>query len=274
MTIRAKLIAGFLLLAVLMAIQSGVSFFFNDRIMEQVKGVLSHNDQASEEIARVMQLAEQVRRFEKEYFIYVGDRTERQRYAAQWRTAIAALNEQLLAMSDDQPGIFAIDDHTTFDQWRLGLDYYATQFRRIADEVETTTEPPLPAEVNQRIQSGKEHLTPLFDEGDALLKIKQSDSRQAEAAIVDTYEQAEWMFIGLTIVGIGGALLLIFVMPGTVAQSLSELIAAAEQLSEGEVDRPIRTTSLSEFDGLARALERMRITQLAMAERLGRIRGG
>ena len=268
MSIRAKLIFGFALLAALMALQSALSFYFNDRTMELVEDGIQRYHQASQAVALLVRHAEQLRRYEKEYFIYVAQDGNQNAYSQKWEATLSETRQQLQSMLANRERLYQTDELAQFSLWAAALDFYSAEFQRIMQ---------LPADpkrsigaLNGEISAGKERLAVLFNGSDAMLDRLLVESRLAGKESAANYHQAEWIFLALTMLGIGGALGLIFFMPGAIAQSLHELIERAEQMSKGALDQPIRVTSVPEFDRLARTLERLRITQLAMAERLGR----
>ena len=70
MTIRKKLIAGYLLLGFFLAIQAAISFYFNDQAKELADQTIEHNFEASLQLSDLTILAQKMRRYEKEAFIY------------------------------------------------------------------------------------------------------------------------------------------------------------------------------------------------------------
>lgn len=273
MTIRNKLIAGYLLLALFLGVQAGVSFYFNDQAKALADEAIEKNFEASLQLSAVTVRAEQMRRFEKEMFIYVTQDREREKYRKEWEAAFTGVTDNLAAMIANPKRIFSQQDIAAMQRWEDGLSRYGWEFRRVAQRVtvpgQLTQSPEVTA--NAMIQAGKEQVKPLLAEAPAMIKAKRAHAQVLVAEIGENYELAEVIFSILTVLGILVTGVIVFVLPGQVGTSLDTLIGQSERLSLGTLDGQVDLTTVPEFDRLAKALRRIQTTQGALVERIQRL---
>jgi len=272
MTIRKKLITGYLLLGFFLAVQAGISFYFNDQAKELADQAIEHNFEASLQLSDLTILAQKMRRYEKEAFIYVTDTQRRNRYVVSWGRAYETAIQDLQAMIANKDGIFSNTDIDAMQRWHDGLTKYGWEFRKLA-KVMTYPEklkgkPETTA--NAMIREGKEQLAPLLREAPTMRRHKREQAREFAQEIDDNYELAEVLYVVLTLLGLGLTALIVFVLPGQLTGALQNLIDQGERLSLGTQTDDIAMTTVPEFDRLARALRRIQVTHGALLERLRR----
>jgi len=272
MTLRKKLITGYLLLGSFLAVQAGVSFYFNDEAKELADQAIETNFEASLRLSDLTILAQKMRRYEKEAFIYVAAADRRDRYIDAWGRAFGSSTESLEQMIANQDGIYSPEDVLAMQRWRDGLSKYGWEFRKIAekmaepkflkDKPETTA--------NEMIRAGKEQLAPLLREAPWMGKRKREHAQQLRGQIESNYHTAEVIYMVITVLGLLVTGIIVFGLPGQIAGTLQTLIEKTERMSLGNLSEKIELTTVPEFDRLARALQRIQATNGALLERLQR----
>jgi hypothetical protein len=79
-SIRARLTAGLALIIVFFLVQAALVWLGQDNARREVVDATRKNTLASAQLSELAVLAQQVRRYEKEYFVYVGNRERRDNY--------------------------------------------------------------------------------------------------------------------------------------------------------------------------------------------------
>jgi len=270
MTIRRKLITGYLLLGLFLAVQAGVSFYFNDEAKELADQAIETNFEASLRLSELTILAQKMRRYEKEAFIYVAAPERRERYVEAWERAFVSPASSLERMIADPEHLYSQEDVLAMQRWRDGLSKYGWEFRKIAEKMavpafldhspETTA--------NEMIHDGKQQLAPLLREAPWMSNRKREHAQELRGRIESNYHTAELIYMVLTALGLIVTGIIVFALPGQIAGTLQSLIEKTERLSLGNLSEKIGLTTVPEFDRLARALQRIQNTNSALIERL------
>ena len=95
--------------------------------------------------------------------------------------------------------------------------------------------------------------------------ITSSQSRDTVLASVNSFQT---LFIGLTIVALAIAMLVAYLLAKRITDPLNRLSFIADQISQGDIDRPILIDSEDEIKNLADSLERMRASLQVSVEML------
>jgi methyl-accepting chemotaxis protein len=84
-----------------------------------------------------------------------------------------------------------------------------------------------------------------------------------------------WSVVGVTVgLGLLLAAFLAWRLPRAVTQPVAALTEAVEKMSKGDLEQSIGVTQIKEFAGLSTALERMRVAQRTLVQRMRAARGG
>ena len=126
-----------------------------------------------------------------------------------------------------------------------------------------------PTEVNDMIKVGKDRFSNDLIKGVAQLQVEKT---KATLDLVDVAQQGfRTMILGVSataVIGIFIALVLALKLPRSLLRLIGELAAIVEKISMGLTNVSASRVGLLEFQGLAKAIERMRMAQEAMLSRL------
>ena len=101
-------------------------------------------------------------------------------------------------------------------------------------------------------------------------KRKAREAVASATTISSNFDTLETTLLYMVGGGVVLVALLLFTLPGSITNPINALVDAAESMSKGKLEESIASAGISEFVNLEEALERMRITQLAMIERMRR----
>ncbi len=301
-SIRSRLIAGLSLIVIFFVVQAGLVWLGQDGARRDVVDTARKNTQASSELNELAVLAQQTRRYEKEYFVYVSNEERRNNYIKEWSGASDKMTKLIQAMRANAGGAFTADDTGKMGNWASATEFYSTEMRKIFASVNDqsakiaaqasapiTSTPALapakgasapvpaaatlvmfsPIEVNAMIGPGKDRLSGvLIKEVGAMSAEKTKQTLALSDVASDGFKQMLSAVLLTVVLGIAIAVVLMLTLPATVTKPLAALTAAVDDMSKGNLEKKVSAAGVAEFDGLAKALERMRVGQQALVQRM------
>ncbi|HWW60049.1 MAG TPA: MCP four helix bundle domain-containing protein, partial [Thermoanaerobaculia bacterium] len=176
-----------------------------------------------------------LRRFEKDFFINIGDKEKEAEYLAKWNDARQKLDDQLGRIEK-----LGVDDESrdAIRFVRSDMAEYASMFQAITRRV-STGELKSTSEANQEITPVKDRIRRVET------TVQQLDDRSAQhvAAQKVTIENVERNARMVTFIIAGLALLVVFALSVSVTRSITRpivaVVAIAEKLAEGDSDQRV-----------------------------------
>ncbi len=302
-SIRSRLIAGLTLIILFFLAQAALVWWTQNTAKNEVVDATRKNTVASSELSQLAVLAQQVRRYEKEYFVYVGNEEKRNGYIKEWTDTSDKITNLLSAMSANKGAAFAKSDLTAIANWSNAADFYKTEMLKIFATVRTAAaatalapEPvastakagaaatpaaapatpaasglPTPVQVNDMIKDGKNRFSDVLIKGVSAMSAEKTKATLALSDAANSSFDKLLQGVLLTVaVGVLLAVFLMFTLPGTVTKPLTTLTESVDNISKGNLDIKINASGIKEFDGLSIALERMRLGQQALVARMRR----
>ncbi len=307
-SIRSRLIAGLGLIIVFFLVQMALVWWGQDTARRDVVDATRKNTIASSQLSELAVMAQQVRRYEKEYFVYVGNKERRENYTKEWTGFADKITKQLQTMRSNKDNAFATDDLGKIGNWEAASEFYASEMRKIFSTVTdvsakvdaaaasasatvvvaasakgaaakvaeaapapTAVVMPSPGEVNTMITAGKDRFSGVLIKGVAEMTAEKTKQTLALADVAaDGFNKLLYAVMATVAVGVLIALALMFTLPGAVTTPLAKLTASVDNISKGDLDAKVEAGGILEFDGLAKALERMRLGQQALVSRMRR----
>lgn len=310
-SIRAQLIGGLFLIILFFIAQAAFVWWGQESTRHDVVDATRKNTIASSQLGDLAVLAQQVRRYEKEYFVYVSNAEKRNGYVKEWTGASDKLNQILGTMRGNQAGAFTSADQAQIEQWMQAASFYAVQMRLIFEAVNIRQEkldlqaselsaqslaanavakaaadkgkakavapvaPAAPAvevlsmltpiQVNDMIQVGKTRFSDVLIKGVADMTKAKTKATLSLSEVAGTgFDQLLYVVLATVAAGILIALGLMLKLPRTVSQPLANLTASVDNISRGELDAAIQSGGIQEFEGLAKALDRLRLSQKSL----------
>ena len=274
-SIRGKIVAGFLIMLAFVVAQFFLVDHYLGRSRDQVDLAINHNYAASSMLSELTITGQAIRRYEKEYFIYHDDKDGSAKYAKEWDDTYRKIEKQLALMKKNANDVFSKAEIHEFDLWESELAIYGSEMRKIRSGVEQSLAqvPPviLPTrELNAQIKIGKDRFANLLKGASAMERRKAAEAAASATAIAADFASLETALLWVVGGGVVLVTLLLVTLPGAITNPIDSLVSAAESMSKGKLENSITSAGISEFVTLEKALERMRITQLAMIERMKR----
>lgn len=303
-SIKNRLTSGLMLIVLFFLAQAALSWWVAERVKTDVVQTVRKNTLAAAQLNELAVLAQQIRRYEKEYFVYVSNAERRANYEKEWTETAKKITSALETMKTNKGGVFQSRDITQIGLWWAAGDFYASEMRKVFVSVteqagrvalaqksaeavapETPKTPakqaqpelPLepkpamysPGEANEMIKAGKDRFSNELIKGVASL---QAEKTTATLALADVAQQGFLtMVLGVTAtagIGILIALALVVWLPQSIIKPVSVLTAAVEKISLGQANTPLTNVRVLEFQGLTKAVERMRMAQEMMVNRM------
>jgi methyl-accepting chemotaxis protein len=300
-SLRNTLLLGLAAIALLFIVQAGVLSWGQKSIQADVVDVARRNTMASSNLSELAILAQQVRRYEKEYFVYVGNVERREGYIKEWTSTSKKISTLLATMAKNADQAFSAEDQAKIFSWSGAAEFYDAEMQKIFSAVndrqaqlnavvapatnvvgKASTDPIAPTlvmlspvEANVMIGAGKDRLSSVLIKGVSdLYAVKTKATLSLDESASTSFNRL-WRAVGATVVlGLLLAALLAWRLPRAVTQPVAALTAAVDKMSKGELDQSIGETSIKEFAGLSASLERMRIAQRTLLQRMRQARGG
>lgn len=168
-------------------------------------------------LAKIRLHGERMRRYEKEFFIYLTAPAKRANYANEHAEAYKKLLEDVDTALMPSSRAFTDAERERIMQWKQDAIFYVSEFSKlVADARELPADPPnasaLVIQYNERIKAGKDRFASLLTGSGEMRVEKERSSLEAAQAIEQTFKRLIWVVMG--VVGIGGiAVQLLLNMP-------------------------------------------------------------
>jgi HAMP domain-containing protein len=314
-SIRLRLIAGLGLIIVFFLIQMALVWWGQDTARRDVVGATRKNTIASSQLSELAVLAQQIRRYEKEYFVYVGNKERREGYINEWSGTADKITKVLQTMRANTNAAFNETDTGKIGNWITASDFYGSEMRKIFESVTnlsgkvdsaasgepapapavpaaanakpaaapkadpkaeaTPATPPVvmfsPTEVNSMITAGKDRFSGVLIKGVADMSAEKTKQTLALSDLAnDKFNSLLQAVIVTVAVGILIAVALMITLPRALTTPLNKLTASVDDISKGQLDAKVDSGGIVEFEGLSKALERMRLGQQTMVARMRR----
>lgn len=295
-SIRSMLLAGLALIAALFIVQAAFLAVGTKNMEENVIATVQKNTIASSQLSELSVLAQQIRRYEKEYFVYVSNQERRDAYIKDWSGAAEKMSKSLQAMRANAQGAFNADDQGKISNWASAAEFYAAEMRKVFGVVNDrqaqlavinaltagaagskVAMPALagafttqysPIEVNGMITAGKDRLSGVLIKGASDMAEAKTKATLALPDVTRSVFSKLWTAMMISVgAGLLLAALLAFKLPAAIARPIDALSAAVDRMSKGELDTATDTSGPKEFATLTAAIERMRVAQRVLIQR-------
>lgn len=294
-SIRRRLIFSMALLIAFFLIQAVTVTGFVNVQSRDTADEIRRNTLTSAQLTELGTLAQQIRRYEKEYFVYVRNEEKRNGYIKEFEGTslrISKLLDSLLANADKA---YSNAELAEITRWRAAHMFYTSEMQRIFGEVKrvqvdiaafsaiaaparpgTPTVPqaeaptlPSPDQVNDMIKAGKDRFGAELISGVARLgKLKTEATLNLAQNTTASYKRLLGVIMATVLAGVAIAIYLAVVLPRAVARPIVALAKVAELVARGDMDKPFSAEGTAEFEPLARSLEKMRAALSVMTRKL------
>jgi methyl-accepting chemotaxis protein len=298
-SIRSMLLAGLAIIALLFLVQAALLAWGQRNMEENVIANVQKNTIASSQLSELAVLAQQIRRYEKEYFVYVSNQERRDNYIKEWTGTSDKIAKLLQTMRANAQSAFTAEDQGKITNWISAADFYSAEMKKVFGVVNDrqaqmnaaassssssataptknaspASAPVLPTqyspiEVNGMIGSGKDRLSGVLIKGVSEMSDAKTRATLALPEVTKNAFGKLWTGImASVIVGLLIAAALAFKLPSAIAGPIRSLGEAVERMSKGDLDQAVTASGPKEFTTLTSALERMRVAQRTLMQRL------
>ncbi|MBK7003370.1 MAG: HAMP domain-containing protein [Rhodoferax sp.] len=303
-SIKSGITKGVMLIVLFFLVQAALVGYIIYEARSTVVENTRSNTVASSQLERLAVLAQQIRRYEKEYFIYTAIPQKRAGYEREWRDAFSKIETMLESMKTDRDGAFDARDIEQITAWGNAASFYASEMLNIIVTVNERTvavtsdretraygalasrpgegqhasaavsaTAPLAAytaiELNEMIKPGKERFSDELVKGVEAMVALKSDGTLALAREAELkFTQVLVGMVSSAVAGIAIALLLSQRLPMTAIRPIESLSQAAHDMSLGDLSKEFDAGGVVEFEKLVQALNRMRVGHQALVDLL------
>lgn len=266
-SIRKRLMGGYALLTGFIIIQAGIAFHYLDQSEALISRAVQQDFGNSLVLARIANDGEKLQRLEKEVFLHITDRDKLQSYRDLWQETFRSLRQQVNAINGDKTQHWTAADRVEGKSWESALDDYELGFNLVMDQIETRKlKDTLSA--NLAIRASNEKFEPLLRGASLRMRAGHQRAQQSADEIRSNFEVVYMVLSTILGGGIVLALALTVLVPRSIARPLKDLTDAAEAMSTGKLDTVVPRSNGIELAALADVLERMRISQKTLMDRL------
>jgi nitrogen fixation/metabolism regulation signal transduction histidine kinase len=304
-SIRSRLFTGLGLIILFFLTQAVVVLTVGERTKNSVFDSIQKNTVASSQLSELAVLAQQIRRYEKEYFIYVGNKERSADYEKEWSNTAAKITNLLSSMQTTSEKVYSDVELSKVANWTAAINFYEAEMRKIftknkyvfatldaskAIQLPTTlsvkkssTTPVIAAsssvvaqpemltttEANAMISEGKTKFSEVLIKGVAELS---SDKTNKTLKLSQTTEQIvdkQFSIILLTtLFGLLVSIVLIFTLPKSITLPIQRLTVSVDNISKGNFDSVPTKNTFVEFEMLTKAIDRMQTAQKILVSRM------
>lgn len=267
LSIRNKLYVGFGLILLFMFVQLAVVYGFLHQSRTLVDTTITSEFNNSVEVARLGTEAHKLRRFEKEYLIHIRSPGKRAGYYAEWKGAHKNIQSMLTGIAENREQRWSPADIAAAIEWQKALNAYEVGFLRVVAAADSGRIASA-LQGNEAVRDAKDAFRLLLDGTAAAIDRKYQRAVASAQAINGKFTTVNLVLVIVALAGAALAVTMLIVVPAAIARPIEVLTRAAHDMSTGNLGTSISITGSPEFHELGATLERMRIAQQMMLDRL------
>lgn len=266
MSIRSKLLFSFLLVASMIVAMFAVRQYFSIKEGELIREIVLEHE-ISTQLSGLSTSAQKIRRYEKEYFIYVGDPEKRQKYAGEFSEARAEINQYVSRLKTIYTSSNKKDALKALSQWEDAIRYYSDGFevlnqRVISGEINGVLE------ANKAIQEYKNRFRIVLSGSTESIHENYRIATEKAERIKQYQDASSFIFGAISALSVLVALLMSFMVPASIVKPLKQLTSIAEGISKGKMGNVDEVKGSVEIENLAKSIKRLQIATLGLLKRL------
>ena len=252
-TIGKRLFAGFFLLLAFVLVVAGAGQWALTSSVDTAEQVLNVdfaiNSAANDVHIAVLDL----RRFEKDLFLNIGDKQKEADYTAKWENARHTLDQSLDKLEqldhDEQ-------ERAIIGQVRTNVGIYAPALQAIAKQI-SDGKIKSPAAANKEITPVKDHIRSVEEATQTLDDSSTKRMQDKKKVIVDVEKNARLITGIVTALALIIALLIAVVITRSITTPILTAVDIAEKLAEGDSDQMIKVRGKDETAQLLVSMQKM-----------------
>ncbi len=266
MSIRSKLFFSFLFLALMIVAMFSVRYYFSIKENELIREIVLEHE-ISTQLSGLSTAAQKIRRYEKEYFIYVNNPGKREKYAGEFSEARAEINlytsrlKTIYTWSNKKDGLKVLSD------WEEAINYYGDGFEALNQRV-IRQEISDVQDANKAIQDYKNRFRVVLS-GTAQSIHEHYKIAADKAELIKKYQNTSAFIFGIiSAISVLLALFMSFMVPASIVKPLKQLTKIAEGISKGKMGNVDEVKGSIEIENLAKSIKRLQTATLGLLKRL------
>jgi len=299
-SINRNLVSGLAAIILFFMVQAATVLTMGRFAEREVVDVARRNMIAQVSLAELSTLVQKIRRYEKEYFIYVDTPEKRAQYQKEWTGTMEQITALLGKIRSNADSAFNDEDAWNVTKWWSAAEFYESEMgkvflkveahaKQVADEKEKakseevakspkSKEPTQPVvqtrmltsiEANDMIKAGKDRLAADLIKGVTDTFAAKSQATLALTSVTNEgFNKMIYGVIATVLIGIAIGLYLLITLPRSVSRPIEQLTKNVNAISRGDAASTVAEVSVQEFQALSAAIERMRVAQEFMVQRL------
>ena len=266
MSIRAKLFSSFLFISLMILVLFVVRQYYSIKEAELVREiVLDHR--ISSQLAGLSSASQKIRRFEKEFFIYINNPEQRDKYAVEFNET----NEEIKQFFEQLISIYPTYKYDTSSialaEWAEARKYYADGFNALVERVKNGEISEV-IDANNAIQDYKNRFRVVLAGTDNAIK-QQYLLASEKADLIKQYQiDSSTIFIAISTLSFLIALCMSFLVPASIIKPLKQLTDIANGISKGQVKAATDVKGSIEIENLSKSIRRLQLATLGLLKRL------
>jgi methyl-accepting chemotaxis protein len=264
MSLGKRMGLAFAVLIALVAITGGVGYWGLQTIAATADHILVVDVAAADASGQAQATTANLRRYEKDYFLNVGDRQAEESYYEKWQDEREALSGFLDALARMPLGG---DAERQIETMRTALDIYENGFAKVREQIRSgalTT----PQDANRAMSPYKESIRGLEENARIFRGENLAGTRDR---VQQQRSQSSTMMVILFVVIVAFAALIGFVIVRSVTLPVSAVVSIANNIARGDLTIDVKVDRKDEIGALQGAFGRM-VESLRRV--IGELRGG
>jgi methyl-accepting chemotaxis protein len=237
-----------------------------DRITSTTLSMLANEAEVARLADDARSAALELRRFEKDILLNIGDAAKVGDYERQWTAA----QQEFRSLTEDLSRLVTDDERAHIAQVRSNLDAYAAAMQRLQGDLRAGTIT-TPQEGNTHLAAVKDEIRSVMEDMDKLAEDHQKEMRAAGAQVEATAGSARLTMVAIVLAGILLGVGVSVAITRSITAPLAGAVTAAERIAKGDLRD---TVDASSGDEVGKLLAAMRAMGEKLAQIIGEVRSG
>jgi methyl-accepting chemotaxis protein len=238
---------------ILVAVVAVAGFWGLSQAVQTTYGILHHDAKMMEQASQAQANGLGMRRFEKDYFLNIGDKEKEADYTDKWNKE----HTELTANLDSLDKVSTLpEDKELLKALLADLSTYTIGFQsvqaRIADKKIKT-----PVEANEAMTPFKDDIRQLNDSLEAFAAKNIERMRAKEKVVADAEARTRSVMWVVFVIGIILVSFMTVAVTRSITQPILSVVSIAEKLAEGQTDFEIESRGKDETGALLTAMKQM-----------------
>jgi methyl-accepting chemotaxis protein len=238
---------------ILVAVVAAAGFWGLSQAVQTTYGILHHDAKMMEQASQAQANGLGLRRYEKDFFLNIGDKEQETGYAAKWNKEHADLTENINTL--DKVSTLP-EDKELLKVLLADLSTYTIGFQsvqaRIADKKIKT-----PAEANQAMIPFKDDIRRLDVSLEDFAAKNTERMRSKEKVVADAEARTRGVMWVVFVIGIIVVSFMTVAVTRSITGPILSVVSIAEKLAEGQTDFEIESGGKDETGALLTAMKQM-----------------